>query len=102
MFRQEFVKENIRSVQKVHEAIFALALVVILAFQLLLLRPFMQRSDQEAHRIAELLSQLPPEVAACVHVRIRFSPCSDGFAILRWTRYVSVGCGRQPLVISRI
>lgn len=45
-----------------HVILFVLSLVLSLLFLLLIFRPFIRRTAIEARQVAELLSQLPPEM----------------------------------------
>lgn len=46
----------------IHIAAFVLTCLILLGFLLLILRPFLNKTSNETRRIAELLSQLPPNI----------------------------------------
>ncbi|WIA17635.1 hypothetical protein OEZ85_014441 [Tetradesmus obliquus] len=56
------VEEIFAQVRVVHEAIFALSLIGAIALWLGLVRPTLRRAARETAQIAEMLSQLPPEM----------------------------------------
>jgi hypothetical protein len=51
-----------RSVRTVITVVFALSLVCIMGYLLLMVRPYMTDSALEMRSLAELMAQLPPEV----------------------------------------
>jgi hypothetical protein len=62
-----------RSVVQIHTALFGLSWVAGLVYVLAMCLPFCRRSQQEVQRIAQLLSQLPPEVPVQALVKeVRF------------------------------
>lgn len=58
----DFCKQMQSQVRVVHEAIFALSLIGAIALWLGLVRPTLRRAARETAQIAEMLSQLPPEM----------------------------------------
>lgn len=71
------------------------ALMLITAFfWVYQLRPFMRRAKQEARRVAELLSQLPPEMAVEELVQVGFEA---GAAVVVWCcGWVGDGTAAEP------